>query len=58
MQPLGMVALVRPPHHHGLTLARDPHDGALDAGVQVAAVVVVGEESIEFSKQAHHASLR
>jgi hypothetical protein len=43
------LALVHPPRHPRPALARDPHDAALDAGVKVAAVVVVGEEGVQLS---------
>jgi len=41
------VVGVRPPRHPGPALARDPDDGALDAGVQIAAAPVLGEEVLE-----------
>jgi hypothetical protein len=40
------VALVRPPRDLRPAVARHPDDRPIDAGVQVAAVVVVGEEGV------------
>jgi hypothetical protein len=36
----------------GPTIARDPDDRAIDAGVQVAAPLVVGEEGGQLGQQA------
>jgi len=42
-----IVVHVHSPRHPRPVLARDPDDGPVDAGGQVAAVVVVGEEGVK-----------
>jgi hypothetical protein len=46
------VALVSTAGDTSATVARDPDDGAIDAGVQVAAVVVVCEEGVKLGQEA------
>ena len=48
-----MVALVHAPGHAGPAVAGDPDDCAIEAGVQVAPLAVVGEESVQLGQQAH-----
>jgi hypothetical protein len=42
-----------PPHDPRPTLAREPDHVALDAGLQLPAAVVVGEEGVEVGERAH-----
>ena len=48
-----MIALIRPPRHPRPAVARDPDDRPVDAGVQVAAEAVVGEEGVQLGRRAH-----
>jgi hypothetical protein len=44
----------RPPDAlYGPAAARDPHDRPVDAGVQVAATAVLGEDGVKVGQQAH-----
>ena len=47
----GIVGLVDSLGHPGPAVAHDPHDGAIDAGVQLAALAVVGEERVQLGRQ-------
>jgi hypothetical protein len=49
----GIVGLVDSPGHARAAVARHPHDSPLDAGVQVAAAAVLGEEGVEIAEQTH-----
>jgi hypothetical protein len=47
------IILVDSPRHAGPAVARDPDHRPVDARVQLAAVVVVGEEGVQVGQQAH-----
>jgi hypothetical protein len=49
----GIVGLVDSPGHARAAVARHPHDSPLDAGVQIAAQPVLGEEGVHVCQQAH-----
>jgi hypothetical protein len=49
----GTVIVVHAPGDAGPAVAHHPHDRPLDAGVQVAAAMVVGEEGVQLGQQAH-----
>jgi hypothetical protein len=51
------VAVVHPPRQARPAVARDPHDRPLDASVQLAAPLVLGEEGVPLGQHAHRPSL-
>jgi hypothetical protein len=48
-----MVVFVHTPGHPRPAVARHPDDPLIDAGVQLAALVMVGEEGVQVGQQAH-----
>jgi hypothetical protein len=50
-RPAGTVIHVHPPRHVGPAVARHPDDRAFDAGVQVATLLVLGEEGVQLGQQ-------